>query len=186
MADSPAALIPPSTADPPKAKIQTLLRIHLLEPTLSLGDLFVGVYEHLRQLREGGYHAAADEMDNSQSVSRLVQIASGDGWQSFDTAWSAKEFREILYNAIAPDEGGPLWFRESLREPILGDICTTQIPHVRLFSGFEILIREQSRAYRKNRCGKHSSIRPGTRSPGSWILNRRVTLTLSSKSHSKT
>ena len=138
MADSPAAVIPLSLADPPNAENHTLLRMHLSEPTLPLGDLFVGVYEHLHQLREQGHHDTADEMDNSQSVSRLVQIASGDGWQSFDMAWSAKEFREILYNAIAPEEGGPLWFRESLREPILGDICTTQMPHVRSSSSFEI------------------------------------------------
>ena len=138
MADSPPALIPPSPADSPNAEHQSLFRLHISDPILSVGDLFVRIYEHLHQLREGGHHEAADEMDQSRSVSHLVQIASGDGWQSFDTVWSAKEFREILYHAIAPKKGGPLWFRESLRKLILEDIGMTQMPHVRSSSGSEI------------------------------------------------
>ena len=131
------AFLSPSPLDPPDVEHQSPFRMHISDPTLSLGDLFVRVYEHLHQLREGGHHEAADEMDKSRSVSHLLKIASGDGWQSFDTVWSAKEFRQILYHAIAPQEGGPWWFRESLRTLIVEDICMTQMPHVRSSSGSE-------------------------------------------------
>ena len=137
MAASPPLSIPPSPVDLPNAEDESLLRIQVSDPRLPLGNIFVRVYEHLDYLREMGHHEAADKMDKSRSVSRLIEIASGDGWQSFDTIWSAKEFREILYHAIAPQKGGPLWFRESARKLILEDICMTQMPHVRSSSGSE-------------------------------------------------
>ena len=101
------------------------------------------VYERLDQLREGGHHEAADEMDKSLSVSSLVTTASEDKWQPFETVWSAKEFREILYHTIAPKKGGLLWFRDTLRNQILEDICMTQMPHVRSSGGSEFWFRNR-------------------------------------------
>lgn len=78
-----------------------------------------------------------------QITSFAVSFAGDDRWKPFDTVWSAKEFREILYHAIAPKAEGPLWFRESLRKLILEDICMTQMPHVRSSGGSEVCFRNR-------------------------------------------
>lgn len=102
MAETPLTLIPPPQADIPNAEHESLFRVPISVRKLPLGDYFVKVYERLDQLREGGHHEAADEMDKSLSVSSLVTTAGEDKWQPFDTVWSAKKFREILYHNITP------------------------------------------------------------------------------------
>lgn len=75
---------------------------------LHLGDIFILVYERFEGLSKNGHDEEADKMDKSLNVAALTEIAGGQIWKPFDTIWSAREFRETLYHAIAPKLGGPL------------------------------------------------------------------------------
>ena len=77
---------------------------------LSFGEIFIHVYEHSKNLKKRGHYAEAARMDTSRNVTVLIKLAE-DGnelWTHLDTVWSAKDFRTMLYDAIAADAGGPL------------------------------------------------------------------------------
>ena len=88
------------------------------------------VYEHLEGLKKNGHDAEAEQMDNSLKVAALIEIAEDQTWKAFDTIWSAKEFRKVLYYALAPEQGGPLWLRQALKIKVAEKMCMAQIPHV--------------------------------------------------------
>lgn len=123
-------------ADQPKQDRSSHLRLDLpatgQDPPF--GELFVKVYEHPEQLRKNGYDEEAKQVDTSRNVTTLIGIAGERAWESFDAIWSAREFREILYHAIAPKLGGPLWLREAVKPAIAEEMCMIRIPHVRSFS----------------------------------------------------
>ena len=99
---------------------------------LSFGEIFIHVYEHFNNLRQRGYHAEAAHMDTSPNVTGLVRLVENGSelWTSLDRVWSAKDFRTVLYNAIAADAGGPLWLRQAVTTSLADLMCLTRMPHV--------------------------------------------------------
>lgn len=85
IAESSSTLILPSQTGTPKAEHQSFFHVQISGPKQPLDDIFMRIYKHLDQLREGGHHEATDEMDKSLSISSLVQIAGDDRWKPFDT-----------------------------------------------------------------------------------------------------
>lgn len=94
---------PPETNPPP----QIGLCLATIEIKLFFSDSFIEVYEHLAKLREQGQDEDANKMDNSSTVTALCEIPGAERHQkSFNTIWSAKDFREALYHAVAPSQVG--------------------------------------------------------------------------------
>ena len=110
------------------------LRLTLPAPAaeLSFGEIFVHVYEHLESLTKRDHSAEAERMDTSSNVAGLLKLAE-DGsrsWTPLNTVWSAKAFRTVLYHAIAPDAGGPLWLRQAVTASLAEAMCWTRMSHV--------------------------------------------------------
>ena len=110
------------------------LRLTLPAPAseLSFGEIFVYVYKHLESLTKRGHSAEAERMDTSSNVAVLLKLTArgSRSWTPLNTVWSAKAFRTVLYHAIAPDAGGPLWLRQAVTASLAEAMCYTRMSHV--------------------------------------------------------
>ena len=132
MADLP--LVSPSVVQADQQEHHTSSHLRLDLPATGspppFGELFVRIYEHLEELRKNGYDEEADKMDNSRDVTVLIEIAEDRTWRKINEIWSARDFREALYHAIAPKVGGPLWLRQAFSITVAEEMCMRRIPNV--------------------------------------------------------
>ena len=142
----------------PPSQLGLCLSTIAIKPLFS--DPFLAVYERLANLRKQGRDEDANTMDNSSRVAALCEISGAKQYQkSFNAIWSAKDFREALYHAVAPESGGPPWLRESFKIDAAQEMCMTRIPNVKPFI-YPFLFRERAITEPRDRCGKTCSIRP--------------------------
>lgn len=81
MAESSSTLILPSQAGTPKAEHQSFFHVQISGPKQPLGDVFVRIYEHLDQLREGVTTKRPMRwirVYRSQALSRLQAMTDGN------------------------------------------------------------------------------------------------------------
>ena len=116
-------------ANPPK------LTLHLGTSSKALiSDPLLVLYEHIENLRERGREEEAKNMDESEGITDFCQIIGSKALsKAFNNVWSATALRAALYEAVAPQLGGPKWLRETIKISDVEEMSSSRIPDVRPF-----------------------------------------------------